>query len=131
MTWWKSSLVQSISKSGEQTKKSRKITLPQVIACTLYFLKFLKQSGVSHLIFQPELPVFPRKWLVFWCRSCFNITKTNFLNMPRIDWAINIFLINSIWNHWILVIHVRFLPLSFFFLWNKVFGVISLFQSCD
>ena len=99
VTWWKSSLLQSISKSGEQTKKSRKITLPQVIACTLYFLKFLKQSGVSHVIFQPELPVFPRKWLVFWCCSCFNITKTNFLNMPRIDWAINIFLINSIWNH--------------------------------
>ena len=65
MTWWESNPLQSISKSGEQTKKSRKITLPQIIACTLYFLKFLKQSGVSHLIFQLELPVFPQKWLVF------------------------------------------------------------------
>ena len=91
MTWWKSSLLQSIWKSGEQTKKSRKIAFSSSHSLYMYFLKFLKQNGVSHLIFQPELPVFPQKWLIFWCHSCFNISKTNFLNMPRIDRAINIF----------------------------------------
>ena len=50
-----------ISKSVEQTKKSRKI-LHHRKTQPPYFLKLPKQNVTNHLIFQPEFPVFRSKW---------------------------------------------------------------------
>ena len=49
-----------ISKSVEQTKKSRKNYI--ITKHSPYFLKLPKQNVANHLIFQPEFPVFRSKW---------------------------------------------------------------------
>ena len=59
LKWRENDLLQSISRSAEQTKKS-------CIASkhSPYFLKLSKREGANRLIFQVKFPVFPCKWLI-------------------------------------------------------------------
>ena len=53
---WEDELRQTLSKSAEQTTKTRKITSSQTTA--QYFLKLAsqKRNGANHLTFQLEFP---------------------------------------------------------------------------
>ena len=60
MTWWEDELLQTISKSAEQTTKSRKLLhrKPQPI----FSEASQERNGANHLTFQLDFPVFPGEW---------------------------------------------------------------------
>ena len=57
LTWGENGSLLSVTKSSEQTKKSRKITSLQLNHSSC-FLKLPIGSGANHLIFKPDFPVF-------------------------------------------------------------------------
>ena len=57
LTWGDNGSLLSVTKSSEQTKKSRKITSLQVNHSSC-FLKLPIGSGANPLIFKPDFPVF-------------------------------------------------------------------------